>query len=921
MSVAEGSGSAAERASPSAEFSSYMLHPIPKTSQDGSKQLKPSANIIAVAGNGAWEKEVWTSATHSFFWLEDGLMQDFSGCNVWGFGYKTYIAASDENVSLGLLTSLSIEFKGDELRSVPIIFLAAGLGGLIVKDALIRSSSSDQFRFVQSSTRAILFFGTPHRCDTNTLERLPAGPRWFTPKDAARVGDINDRFVHSAPRQKIACFYETIPTRKALILDRRSSTLDLAGSMNIALPATHSGLTKYQNKHDTSYKTVLRTLQDIDPSWRVQVQSETKDPKPDSPIPDPHNSNSLIPIPPPSLHFEARLQIFREDGTLQDQKAPKGYNIPLTYMKGDTKAEDSKLLWMHANLTDASWVQFCLRSLIFLLVGSDEGEIPIMNPRYWSDNERRNPSISHARYMEPGVHSTSAGSPSGNAVYLPYLHWDNYSAFEKRSKFISGCRRDPGTVVPEGLPETTRRLFQVIKDDINGPNSLHPRRSLDQYFYPHLSDTSFRDKDQVVWRRTKEARGGSKMIMVDQLWLWSIKYSNGKKAILTCFPEKEEEPVSTGLESDTDLYQAILNKLQSEETNVELERSSEYIGEYVASIIIERTVSKMLTYRDPSLDFLSIFRDAIGKVTDDTAKYFRDFRRALEKQTNGKPRELSNKKEEAKSVLEVLDIIDELNSISRLLRTQKDTLLNVERLGRMFSDRISEVRKHLDGYMDQVKRLNEDAERTRQSLMSLLDLQQQEESLDLARLAKEQADETEAQSRILMLFTIVTIVFLPLSFFTSYYGMNVRQLTGEEGNTSVGEVWKVMGPISFAIIVSLLGYAAMLYWKAKEKRESSNKGTDASGPNTPQKGDKTEGDGSNAPRGSKSGSRSSTEDEPTSEGGGNSRDSQRHTSPERGTNKRKRPAMFPWIANPVRGRKAGIRKRDEEQPPIKLERL
>jgi len=44
--------------------------------------------------------------------------------------------------------------------------------------------------------------------------------------------------------------------------------------------------------------------------------------------------------------------------------------------------------------------------------------------------------------------------------------------------------------------------------------------------------------------------------------------------------------------------------------------------------------------------------------------------------------------------------------------------------------------------------------------MDLLDLQQKEGSLDLARLAKEQADETEAQSKILMLFTIVTIVFV-----------------------------------------------------------------------------------------------------------------------------------------------------------------
>lgn len=51
--------------------------------------------------------------------------------------------------------------------------------------------------------------------------------------------------------------------------------------------------------------------------------------------------------------------------------------------------------------------------------------------------------------------------------------------------------------------------------------------------------------------------------------------------------------------------------------------------------------------------------------------------------------------------------------------------------------------------------------------MELLDLQQREDNLhearsanELARLTQEQADETQAQSRILMLFTVVTIVFV-----------------------------------------------------------------------------------------------------------------------------------------------------------------
>jgi hypothetical protein len=108
-------------------------------------------------------------------------------------------------------------------------------------------------------------------------------------------------------------------------------------------------------------------------------------------------------------------------------------------------------------------------------------------------------------------------------------------------------------------------------------------------------------------------------------------------------------------------------------------------------------------------------------------------------------------------------------------------------------------------------------------LLSLLDLQQKEANIDEAhssnlqtkiaveqsKHARKQADATGAQSQILLLFTIVTIIFvsprrkgvhsrwlirvcqLPLSFFTSYFGMEATIVQG--GNEKVSHVWKIMG--------------------------------------------------------------------------------------------------------------------------------
>ena len=49
------------------------------------------------------------------------------------------------------------------------------------------------------------------------------------------------------------------------------------------------------------------------------------------------------------------------------------------------------------------------------------------------------------------------------------------------------------------------------------------------------------------------------------------------------------------------------------------------------------------------------------------------------------------------------------------------------------------------------------------------------------------------------MFTIVTVIFLPLSFFTSYYGMNLTGIV----NTTRTETyfWKVCGSLAFIIVL------------------------------------------------------------------------------------------------------------------------
>lgn len=83
----------------------------------------------------------------------------------------------------------------------------------------------------------------------------------------------------------------------------------------------------------------------------------------------------------------------------------------------------------------------------------------------------------------------------------------------------------------------------------------------------------------------------------------------------------------------------------------------------------------------------------------------------------------------------------------------------------------------------------------------LIDLRQSMDALFQLRSIEqnELAIVSDAQNKAILVFTGVTIVFLPLSFFTSYYGMNLHGIV--DTDKGQGYFWKICGSIGFAIVV------------------------------------------------------------------------------------------------------------------------
>jgi Mg2+ and Co2+ transporter CorA len=93
-------------------------------------------------------------------------------------------------------------------------------------------------------------------------------------------------------------------------------------------------------------------------------------------------------------------------------------------------------------------------------------------------------------------------------------------------------------------------------------------------------------------------------------------------------------------------------------------------------------------------------------------------------------------------------------------------------------------------------------------LIQLRVLDQQELAVKQRDMAVLEAKNSRLQSRSVMVFTAITVVFLPLSFCTSYFGMNVTDILGGAHDSKF--FWMISGPISACVILGVFAAARFM---------------------------------------------------------------------------------------------------------------
>ncbi|KAJ5294888.1 hypothetical protein N7508_009709 [Penicillium antarcticum] len=420
-------------------------------------------------------------------------------------------------------------------------------------------------------------------------------------------------------------------------------------------------------------------------------------------------------------------------------------------------------------------------------------------------------------------------------VFMPYLHFETT---ERRQKMQDAIQRaETLEFIPGGMKRMRTRDEMLIDAHLSSSTtSLHVRRTLDQFFYPNI-DTRSRDQDQVVYRyQTKSPGMGSdpKIFMVDQLWMWIL----GTNLIVTGFPQRWDQPKNDPLNVLDGIIEDINSKTRDPVKSV-----------YDLAIIITSRCSGVFDRHrlgDEEYQFLDMFESSIGIATDKETLLFNQFNHASVQASDwlkshrklngsfsksvdedgltsdycdedGQPLfvdRLLDIGQETDLLAETKDIRDELNMIRTVLEHQKYVLIDFQDVicetyqGQHRSQvevkkRFKDQQRVIDMHLKDIDRMDKQAERIYHSITDLLDLKQKHANAFEARFARDQAAGTTRQSKTIMVFTIVTIVFLPLSFITSIFTINMKEFD----NLNLGYVAKYTFGIGFAISIPLVWVA------------------------------------------------------------------------------------------------------------------
>ena len=436
------------------------------------------------------------------------------------------------------------------------------------------------------------------------------------------------------------------------------------------------------------------------------------------------------------------------------------------------------------------------------------------------------------RKTSPTIEKSSEAQELGAYLFMPYLTLENKDKVRIMHDQLRNDHRSPptGNVQTESTdsssndrssPGRDQKLHQAYAQWKKNDYCLHVRRTLDQFWYRNV-DTAVRDGDQVVQRyQAKEKTPTSEIdsLMVDQLWVWVL----GPSLIVTSFPQNWQHPrgevpdllgsileeidprngtpVQSVYELATCIVGHCLSSCDQTADNTKQESRSSVLEMFGSSVGDAMNQEVILFSRfQKASEIASEWVQALSDIKQDAEEAQRKLERKYLSKTGedasrstitGEPifiEVLLNIHTETKLLEEVKDIQDELGILLQVVDDQQGVhkdicatfrpLLRTE--GGPYQARSSGILDEQNMLLEQqkaeIENMLKQVKSTYKSITDLLDLKQKQANVFEARAARKLAVETARAGGTLMVFTIVTVIFLPLSFLAAFFAIVLEGL-------------------------------------------------------------------------------------------------------------------------------------------------
>ncbi|KAJ9631096.1 hypothetical protein H2203_001627 [Taxawa tesnikishii (nom. ined.)] len=277
---------------------------------------------------------------------------------------------------------------------------------------------------------------------------------------------------------------------------------------------------------------------------------------------------------------------------------------------------------------------------------------------------------------------------------------------------------------------------------------------------------------------------------------------------MTCFPPREER------QGDNSFQQGDLKKTIYDDVNGDpyFAKRCENCFDLAALVVYHAVTVFLERIKDKDLQVFRVFEEYISVLTEQQTVSFKEFRdrhRRQQDEMRHKRDIMFDHSKDLTAYLELRDVEDELTTLKKLFSEQKTVVgLMSDKLERRATEAaqgwLRRSLQLLDGYESQVNDMIENCKAAQESYKALLDMKQKQANVDEAYLARQSQLTAADQSRAIMVFTVFTIIFLPLSFFTSLFGMNAREWSGASTDPTLHTIGVLMGSISISVIAITL---------------------------------------------------------------------------------------------------------------------